>query len=398
MTPGIEFDHVWKKFRRGERHDSLRDLVPALLRRLGGAGGDLRQGDFWALQDVSFEVHPGQALGIIGHNGAGKSTTLKALTKIIRPTRGRCAVRGRVGALIEIAAGFHPDLTGRENVALQGAIMGMRGADIQARFDQIVEFAGVQDFIDTPVKRYSSGMNARLGFSIAAHLEPDVLIIDEVLSVGDFTFQRRAFDRVRALARSGIPVVVVSHQLDRIADLCTHAMLLERGRVKRFGSPSDCIAEYTSGGTHRADADAGDCPVRLLGLELLTPGATRSGDRLTLRIEGDVDATGVPPNLDPLDVRIRSTSTGEVLYAFSAGRAGLVLRAGERFAAEVSLQMNFPPGVYGIETSVWDRMATREAFSGPSLHVVVEEQHTFYGSVQCNATFREVPLREAVRA
>ena len=398
MTPGIDFEHVWKKFRRGERHDSLRDLMPALLRRLGSAGGGLRQNDFWALQDVTFQVRPGEALGIIGHNGAGKSTTLKAMTKIIRPTRGRCEVRGRVGALIDIAAGFHPDLTGRKNVALQGAIMGMRASDIRARFDQIIEFAGIEEFIDTPVKRYSTGMNARLAFSIAAHLEPDVLIIDEVLAVGDFAFQRRAFDRVRALARSGIPVVVVSHQLDRIAELCTHAMLLERGRVKRFGSPSDCIAEYTSGASHRADASTAGCPVRLLALKLLTLGATRSGDRLVLRVDGEVDAAGVPAHLDPLDVRILSASTGEVLYAFSTGRAGLVLRPGERFAVEISLQMNFPPGVYGIETSVWDLMATREAFAGPSVHVVVEEHHTFHGSVQCNATFREVPLREQVRA
>jgi lipopolysaccharide transport system ATP-binding protein len=153
-------------------------------------------------------------------------------------------VRGRVGALIEIAAGFHQDLTGRENVFLQGAIMGMPKALIRDRFDDIIDFAGIGPFIDTPVKRYSSGMNARLGFAIAAHLSPDVLIIDEVLSVGDFEFQQRAFGRMQELARSGIPVVVVSHQLDRIAELCTSAILMERGEVKFAGPTLDAIREY----------------------------------------------------------------------------------------------------------------------------------------------------------
>ena len=189
-TPGIEFHHVWKRFRRGELHDSLRDLLPAMAKRLVGRAqraDELRTGDFWALKDVSFRVEPGQALGIIGPNGAGKSTVLKILTRILRPNRGGCTVRGRIGALIEVAAGFHPDLTGRENVFLQGAIMGMSAADTLRKFDEIVEFSGIADFIDTPVKRYSSGMNARLGFSIAVHLDPDVLIIDEVLAVGDYS-------------------------------------------------------------------------------------------------------------------------------------------------------------------------------------------------------------------
>ncbi|HWB15833.1 MAG TPA: ATP-binding cassette domain-containing protein, partial [Vicinamibacterales bacterium] len=165
--PGIIFDAVWKKFRLGQHHDSLRDLIPATARRLIGRGpvaDDLQPSEFWAVRDVSFRVRPGEALGIIGPNGSGKSTTLKLLTKILKPTRGAAAVRGRIGALIEIAAGFHQDLSGRDNVYLQGAIMGMKRAEIKARFDEIVEFAGVSDFIDTQVKRYSSGMNARLGF------------------------------------------------------------------------------------------------------------------------------------------------------------------------------------------------------------------------------------------
>ncbi len=197
--PGIVFDGVWKKFQRGERHDSLRDLIPATMRRLGRRAveaDELDAGDFWVVRDMSFTVRPGECLGIIGGNGAGKSTTLKLLTGILRPTRGSIEVVGRVGSLIEVSAGFHPDLSGRENVFLQGAIMGMSHATIRRRFDEIVEFAGVSEFIDMAVKRYSSGMNARLGFAIAAHLDPDVLIIDEVLAVGDIGFQQRAFGRL----------------------------------------------------------------------------------------------------------------------------------------------------------------------------------------------------------
>src|SRR5688572_26762426 len=212
--PRVVFDGVWKKFTRAERHDSLRDLIPAMVKRLarGHADPDRLAGqEFWAVRDVSFEVGAGEALGIIGRNGAGKSTVLKLLTRILKPTRGTCRVAGRSGALIEIAAGFHPDLTGRENIYLQGAIMGMRRREITARFDEIVEFAGVSTFIDTQVKRYSSGMNARLGFSIAAHLSPDVLLIDEVLSVGDRAFQEKCQARMKQFRADGVAIVFVSH-------------------------------------------------------------------------------------------------------------------------------------------------------------------------------------------
>ena len=198
--PAIVFDRVWKKFRRGEIHDSLRDLIPALSRRfLPGRKGAPRKGDFWAVRNLSFTVDAGEVLGIIGGNGAGKSTTLKILTRILRPTAGRASVRGRMGALIEISAGFHQDLTGRENVFLQGSIMGMPVAQIRRKFDQIVAFSGIEDFIDTPVKRYSSGMQMRLAFAVAAHLDPDILLLDEVLAVGDLSFQQKCLERVEGL-------------------------------------------------------------------------------------------------------------------------------------------------------------------------------------------------------
>jgi lipopolysaccharide transport system ATP-binding protein len=245
MSGSVVVEHVWKKFRRGERHDSLRDLVPSLVRRaFRPQPATLEREEFWALRDLSFTVNPGEALGVIGPNGAGKSTLLKMLSRILRPTRGRCVLRGRVGSLIEVAAAFHPDLTGRENVFLQGAIMGMRRAEIGRKFDAIVDFSGIGEFIDTPVKRYSSGMNARLGFSIAAHLDPDVLLVDEVLSVGDAGFQQQCVERMRQLIGRGTPLVFVSHNLPAVLQLCTRVMVVDHGTVLFDGEPSAAVAEY----------------------------------------------------------------------------------------------------------------------------------------------------------
>jgi len=286
----IAFENVWKKFRRGERHDSLRDLIPSLLRRAVARDGDgLTKEEFWATRDVSFTVNAGEALGIIGPNGAGKSTVLKLLTRILKPTRGRAEVRGRVGALIEVAAGFHPDLTGRENVFLQGALMGMKQAEIGRKFDEIVAFAGVSEFIDTPVKRYSSGMNARLGFAIAAHLDPDVLLIDEVLSVGDARFQERCVERMRALRARGIPLVFVSHNLTAVLDLCSRALLIDHGRVRFDGAPAAAIQEYRSVTSHRDAESTTGSDIHIAGVEAFDDRgrpvqAIETGAALTIRI------------------------------------------------------------------------------------------------------------------
>lgn len=382
----VSFEHVWKKFRYGEVHDRLRDAIPALVRHLAGRtppDDGLWSGEFWALRDVSFHVEPGEALGLIGPNGAGKSTALKVLTRVLRPTRGQCAAVGRVGALIDVAAGFHPDLTGRENVFLQGAIMGMPRREIERKFDQIVEFSGIPLFIDTPVKRYSSGMHARLGFAIAAHLDPDVLIVDEVLSVGDADFQKKAFGRVEELVRSGIPVVVVSHQLDAIASLCTQAILLDRGTVRVRGTPQECIAAYLHGLAPPAEAVTGEGAVRIERLELGGTEHVDSGGSITARMHCTVRPDGwVEP--ESIVLRVRSAQTGESVFETSTDRLGGTLPLSGTFEVAVELQMNVPAGVYVIESSVWDRQIGRSSFTGPVAYIDVQGGDEFTGTVQMN--------------
>jgi ABC-type polysaccharide/polyol phosphate transport system ATPase subunit len=238
--PAINFDKVSKRY-RVYRESENGDASPSRLRRLLRSGS---KKDFWAINDVSFTVARGEALGIIGHNGAGKSTILKLLYNITRPTRGEIIIEGKLSALIEVASGFHPELTGRENVYLNGSLLGMRRAEIARKLPSIVEFAGVAPFIDTPVKRYSTGMYLRLGFAIAAHLEADILLLDEVLAVGDANFQAKCINRVTELKKAGKTIVFVSHNLSAVESLCDRALLLDHGRVVTTGLPKNVIAEY----------------------------------------------------------------------------------------------------------------------------------------------------------
>jgi ABC-type polysaccharide/polyol phosphate transport system ATPase subunit len=382
----IAFDSVWKKFQRGELHDSLRDLVPAVLGSLfhRRQPDDMAESEFWALKDVSFEVGPGEALGIIGANGAGKSTVLKILTRIMRPTMGSFEVRGRVGALIEVAAGFHPDLTGRENVYLQGAVMGMSQRHISQRFDEIVAFSGVEEAIDTPIKRYSSGMNARLGFAIAAHLDPDVLIIDEVLAVGDFAYQQKAFGQIKTLVQSGIPVVIVSHQMDRIAELCTHALVLDHGTVVHRGDAQECIAEYLKPERRNSQYAEGPAVVTFDRIATTSDEVTRSGDRVDLVIEGQLLEDSELERIDPVVAIVRSAQTGAILFVCGSSTCEVEIARG-RFTLDLSLEMNVQAGIYMIEVIAYDRKSECPVAGGPSLSLRVQEGPTFIGSVQLNA-------------
>lgn len=231
----ISVENVSKRFVLA--HDRSRNLSDAawnVLRRR-------KREEFWALKDVSFEVKQGESLGIIGHNGAGKSTLLKLLTRIMQPTSGRIRTRGRISALIEVGAGFHPEMSGRENVYLNGSILGMTRREIDRKLDSIVEFAELEKFIDTPVKRYSSGMYARLGFAVAAHVDPEILLIDEVLSVGDERFQVKCQERMSALMQSGVTVLFISHNLAVVAALCNRSIVLANGSVKYSGDTNEAI-------------------------------------------------------------------------------------------------------------------------------------------------------------
>jgi lipopolysaccharide transport system ATP-binding protein len=251
MTSIIRCDQVGKRYtvhqeagRRAYGYRSFRDDLAEWVRRPWRWRQRRTGDDFWALRDVGFEVQPGEVVGIIGRNGAGKSTLLKIFSRITKPTVGEVRLRGRVGSLLEVGTGFHPELSGRENIFLNGAILGMKRAEIRSKFDQIVQFAEVEKFLDIPVKRYSSGMYVRLAFAVAAHLQPEILIVDEVLAVGDLSFQRKCMGRMREVGRSGCTVLFVSHSMPAIEALCTRVVLLEGGRLVKDGGVRDLIQEY----------------------------------------------------------------------------------------------------------------------------------------------------------
>jgi ABC-type polysaccharide/polyol phosphate transport system ATPase subunit len=249
----IEVDRVSKRYRLGEDRpgSSLRDAIASAFGGLAKIGRRPAVDEIWSLKDVSLTVADGEALGVIGRNGAGKSTLLKILSRITEPTSGVARTRGRVTSLLEVGTGFHPELTGRENVFLNGAILGMSRRDIARRFDEIVSFAGVERFIGTPVKRYSSGMHLRLAFSVAAHLEPDIMVVDEVLAVGDAEFQAKCLGRMESVEREGRTVVFVSHNLEAIMRLCSRAIWLDGGQIMAEGPSPEVVDAYIAGQVQR---------------------------------------------------------------------------------------------------------------------------------------------------
>jgi lipopolysaccharide transport system ATP-binding protein len=252
MTTAIAVENLGKKYilshQVREPYTALRDVMAHKLKRLvsgrSAKESDATREQFWALRDVNFEIAQGDRVGIIGRNGAGKSTLLKVLSRITDPTTGRISITGRVASLLEVGTGFHPELTGRENIFLNGAILGMRRAEIRQKFDAIVAFAEVEQFLDTPVKRYSSGMYVRLAFSVAAHLEPEILIVDEVLAVGDAQFQQKCMGRMRAVGREGRTVLFVSHNMAAVQSLCTKGIWLKQGMIAGSGAAPDQVQRY----------------------------------------------------------------------------------------------------------------------------------------------------------
>ena len=364
-----------------------------------------REEMFWALRDVSFDVQRGEALGVIGHNGAGKSTLLKLLASITAPTSGEIVISGRLSALIEVGSGFHPELTGRENVYLSGAILGMKRREIADKFDRIVEFAGVAPFIDVPVKRYSSGMYVRLGFAIAAHLEPDVLLIDEVLAVGDAAFQRQCLARIQELRQAGTTAVFISHDLAAVEQLCDRALLLEHGRIAHSGSPRHVVGEYRSRlMVHARPGPPGDVTltapdVALDSVELRDEGADvdgcRTGDPLRVRVSyraaADVHGVWAEVFFYSADGRVlhfqQTTALSPRALAVQAGTGGI-----EFIVDELPLQ----PGSYTVIAALRDS-ATQNVLSwtqGPSL--VVRPGKSVRGLFYTPHRWRHVPEAESV--
>lgn len=294
MSTVIEFHNVWKSFKLGQNVDSLRDLIPHLLGKFRPSLNKQKKREtFWALKDVNFEIKRGETVGLIGHNGSGKTTTLKLLSGILRQTKGDISKKGRIGALIEVGAGFHGDLTGRENIYLNGSIMGMKKWEIDKKFDEIVAFAEVEDFIDTPVKRYSSGMYVRLGFSVAAHLEPEILLIDEVLAVGDICFQAKCIEKIKELREKNTTIFFVSHNMESVLDLCPRSVLLHKGQIFADERTENVVKRYRDSVQKRSTAETADrkgtSPINIKTVSFFNEDRSerlsfKTGDKIRIRI------------------------------------------------------------------------------------------------------------------
>jgi lipopolysaccharide transport system ATP-binding protein len=349
------------------KYTALRDVIGREARNFARKAADLIRGrqivqgdeieEFWALKDISFEVKQGEVLGIIGRNGAGKSTLLKILSRITEPTRGRALLRGRVASLLEVGTGFHPELTGRENIHLNGAILGMRGAEIRRKFDEIVAFAQVEKFLDTPVKHYSSGMYVRLAFAVAAHLEPDILVVDEVLAVGDAEFQRKCLGKMEEVSRrEGRTILVVSHNMGVVTSLCTKALWIHQGSIHDTGSPEAVIGHYLTQAAPSQDRFIQldyiarpswllDDRVRFQYLEWLTSLPLQHGECASLRLHFE---TRAPVSGVSLSVVFTSAGGTRILtYCDEESRRDLV-RPGKYSIDLIIDPLILAPGIYDL--------------------------------------------------
>ena len=357
----VVVDGLWKNFRL--YHERNQFLKAAILR-----GRRARYEEFWALKDVSFEVPTGQTFGVIGSNGSGKSTMLKCLAGILVPDKGTVATHGRLSALLELGAGFHPELSGRENVYLNGAILGLRKDEITARFDDIVDFAGLADFIDTPVKNYSSGMFVRLGFAVAANVEPDVLLVDEVLSVGDELFQRKSAERIERFRREGRTIVFVSHGLGQVEQLCEQVAWIDRGELKMVGPAADVISAYR-GDSHEAAPNPdeigsrwGSGEIQITRVDLTDSTGEpvihpRTGDELQIAVH----VTAHAPIQDMVLVARIDEFGGHTMWRSSSRRHGITIG---RISGSATLTLTFPAlplleGTYELSLAITNQTETQ---------------------------------------
>ena len=373
MAPvALRAESVGKRYQLGElRHARLTERLdetlrlPARLMRRGATREDPGQ-EFWALRDVSFDVREGEVIGVVGRNGAGKSTLLKIVSRITPPTTGSVTVRGRVSTLLEVGTGFHPELTGRENIFLNGAILGMKRREIGSKYDDIVEFAGVERFLETPVKRYSSGMYVRLAFAVAAHLEPEILLVDEVLAVGDVEFQRKCLGKMRDVAGEGRTVFFVSHNLGAVQRLCSRALLLDGGRLVQDGPPAEVVTTYLEQAIPEQSGSGA----------LVPADAQRNGTgeaRLLEVLFSDVD--GRPLSALHLGQPFRVTAVFDVNEEIADGvvEVGISAFGGDRIATVQSMDregplLHFPRGVNRISADIDTTMLPGEYSLDIGLH------------------------------
>lgn len=362
MHSYVLFDRVSKRYQIGRNLPSLRSILTGWRTRQPVAY-------HWALKDVSFELLPGQALGIIGPNGAGKTTILKTLSRVTLPTSGSVRISGRLAALIELGAGFHPDLTGRENIYLNGVILGMRKSEIKARFDRIVDFAGIGQYLDTPVKRYSSGMYARLGFSIAAHVDPEILMVDEVLSVGDYPFQMKCHARMDELRRNGTSLIFVSHNMEAVRQTCDRGLVMYHGEAIFQGTASEAVVAYSDAIRRAAREKELSVPsegglservmtfdaeienVSLLNGQDLPVTVVLSGSRVRLA----VDVQFHKDVSNPIFAFTVRTPNGQLIYDTTTDWMGLQtpsFSAGERCRVEYALDLHLLEGTYELGVDI----------------------------------------------
>lgn len=375
--PAIEVKNLSKSYvishqKEAKKHSSLGTLVNTLKKPLGGGPGYSKE-TFWALKDVSFEIPQGEVFGILGKNGSGKSTLLKLLSRIVDPTEGEIKIRGRIASLLEVGTGFHPELTGRENVFLNGSMLGLSRQEIISKFNQIVEFSEVERFLDTPVKFYSSGMYVRLAFSVAAHLEPDVLILDEVLSVGDAAFQKKSLNKILETMRSGCTVLMVSHSAENIRTLCKNGILLDSGNVASVGDIDKVLIEYKK--AQIAQMPGGTSDLR----EVVVQYSKLLSNTENLNVESKLKAVVEFTALTQLD---RSTvhfyiedSTGRiVLHTKTNDRKNYSsFKAGDHKVTITVPRLSLNKGTY----SCWFRIAAVIGESGKSEYVVDTERKSF---------------------
>jgi lipopolysaccharide transport system ATP-binding protein len=417
MGTAIRVDALGKQYIIGRPagYDTLRESIARIPHRIaslarGHAAVRPEYQQVWALRDVSFEIGEGDVVGVIGANGAGKSTLLKVLARITEPTTGMARIRGRVGSLLEVGTGFHPELTGRENIQLNGAILGMRRSEIARKFDEIVSFAEVERFLDTAVKHYSDGMHLRLAFAVAAHLEPDVMLVDEVLAVGDARFQRKCIGKMADIAeRQGRTVIVVTHNMGMIQRLCRESLLFDRGQLVAKGPTSEIIARYLGDG----DRESG--PERVIDVSAAARRGTGEARFLTVRYTSGSEAAGFQPYPDgPLEIVFeietdarRSVPSFGVVFSDRYGArlvnadilttgVELQLEPGRNTVALTIEQLHLNPGVYDVALWIGDTVGLGYDLIDPAFRVdvVAQESASFgvtpgseYGSVTSRVRF-----------